>query len=553
MHGARSAATAALFVTHPDRRLSVREPAAVAATEPQVFRKSPPLPTPPLGEREVDMTLTTVTDESSASTDWRLDLSHASASAALAHGRSKPVEIWTPPPQPAAERAAFRARDLPAPDAIYVAKATPEGHKAATSALRDRRSTVDSSTLAPLDIESEQMAEHERRANERREKALMAATGAFNSNRRRSGTAPATRQSLAVSAAGASREAAAADEPVQQPPSADFSPTMEASRIQHISNTNPQLYTSHPPVGPDSQQEQRRRNVQQAAVISMARDMYGVTDAKEQQQQQPVTALSAAQQGQSRMQSRKSAYQSDPAALKQAINLQEAAQKRAQEKLALIDDGGAAFREYYGTATQPSRGPRLGSRRIRASSDAADSEAEQSRAIRNQMSSLRFKLNAVDEKREQDRSRLMEAARKNVDAAIHGMERQVYYDTGRAPMSLQREWEEEAEERMKKEQQATAASRDQQQAGRVNVGAEKFVKMTDVEAVARSRVQPTLNEINDNAEDYHDQLDTQRAKELEERLDQEQRKRFQTVERQREADLKAEEKRMKGKSPFSLF
>lgn len=39
MHRARSAATAALLVTHPDRRLSVREPAVVAATEPQVFRK----------------------------------------------------------------------------------------------------------------------------------------------------------------------------------------------------------------------------------------------------------------------------------------------------------------------------------------------------------------------------------------------------------------------------------------------------------------------------------------------------------------------------------
>lgn len=402
------------------------------------------------------------------------------------------------------------------------------------------------------------MAELERKANERREKALMAATGAFNSNRRRAGTAPSSkpsapvnRQSLAVSAAGASREAADA-EPVQPPSVGDFSPTLEASRIQHISNTNPQLYTSHPPVGPNSQEEQRKRNVQQAAVISMARDMYGVTESKEQQKQQG-TAVSAAQQGQTRMQSRKSAYQSDPAALKQAINLQEAAQKRAQEKLALIDDGGAAFREYYGTGTQQPSRRGLGSRRVRTSSD---TDVEQSKAIRNQMSSLRFKLNAVDEKREQDRTRLMDAARKNVDAAIHDMERRVYYDTGRAPMSLQREWEEEAEQRMKKEQQTTAASRDQQlqqQSGRVNIGAEKFVKMTDVEDIARSRVQPTLDEINDNADEYHDQLDTQRAKELEGRLDQEQRKRFQTVERQREADLKAEEKRMKGKFSWISF
>lgn len=478
--------------------------------------------------------------------------------------RTKPVQIWTPPPQPVAEKAAFRARDLRAPEAIYVAKATPEGHKAATSALQDRRSTVNSSTLAPLEIETQQMAEYERKANERREKALMAATGAFNSNRRRAGTVPSSttttsnnkagasvpvnqQPSLAVSAAGASREAAVYDEPSVQPPSADFSPSNEASRIQHLSNTNRQLYTSHPPVGPDSPEEQRKRNVRQAAVVSMARSMYGATESKEQQRQQGP-ALSAAQHGQTRMQSRKYAYQSDPAAVKQALNLQEAAQKRAQEKLATLDDGGAAFREYYGTnlQPQPTRGGLGSSRRLRTSSDA---DAEQSMAIKSQMTSLRTKLNAVDKQREQDRTRLMEAARKNVDAAIHDMERQVYYDTGRAPTSLQREWEEEAEERMRKEQQATAAAREQQQAGRVNIGAETFVKMTDVEAIARSRVQPTLDEINVNAEGYHDELDTQRAKELEHRLDEEQNKRFQTVERQREADLKAEEKRMKCRFP----
>ena len=477
--------------------------------------------------------------DSTATADWRLDLSHASASAALAHTRSKPIEVWKPTAQPAAERAAFHARDFRAPDALYVAKPTSVGHKAASSAIRDRRS-ITSSPPAPLDMEPEQLADLQRRASQR-EKALLAATGAYNSSRRRAGTAPSkpsasvSHQPLAASAASASRETAAAEPP--DPAPEDFNLSMEASRLQHMTNTDPQLYTSNPPVDIEGEEEKRKKNVQRAAVISMARDMYDITEAKGGGGEQPGPAVFAAQRGQKRMQPRKSSYQSDPNALKQAIGLQEAAQKRAQEKLALMHDEAAAFQEYYGTAPQPARG--LGSRKRRTSSD---TDVEQSKEIRKQMSSLRFKLDAVDEKRERDRNLLMEAARRNVDAAIHDMEKRVYYETGRIPSSLQREWEEEAEERMKKEQQEVR----EQHPDRVNIGAEQFVNMSDVEALARSRVQPTLDEINDNAEDHRDKIEMQKAKETEERLDEERRKGLQSTERQRETDLKAEGKRLKG-------
>lgn len=468
--------------------------------------------------------------DSTATADWRLDHSHASASAALAHARSKPFEVWRPAAQPAAERAAFHARGYRAPDAIYVAQPTPEGHKAATYAIRDRRSVT---SFPPpsrgLDIsEPDQTANLQRRASEH-DKALRAATGAFNRSRRRATTGPdepgPVSQPLAASAAGASRETTA--EPTEAPLE-HLDSAMEASRVQHMANADRRLFTSSPPVDV-GREEQNKRNVQRAAVVSMARDdMYDVTEAKGEEQLGP--AVFAAQRGLGRARSQRTP-KVDSRALQQAISLQEAAQKRAQEKLATMHDETAAYQEYYGTAPQPTRSG-LSTRRRRASSD---TDVEQSKEIRKQMTSLRTQLNEVDEQRDKDRSFLMEAARKNVNAAIQNMEQRVYTDTGRVPASTQREWEEVAEERARQEQQEAEA----QYPERVNIGAERYVDMADVEALARSRVQPTLDEMNDYAE-------KQKAKETEERLDEERRRRLQSVERQREADLKAEEKRLNG-------
>ena len=201
----------------------------------------------------------------------------------------------------------------------------------------------------------------------------------------------------------------------------------------------------------------------------------------------------------------------------------------------MMHDENAAFQEYYGT-TQPPR-PTLSVLRKRASSD---TDMEQSKEIRYQMSSLRTKLDAVDEKRENDRSQLMEAARRNVDAAIQDMDQWVYTSTGRAPPSAWEKYEEVAEDRLKEEQQQQTQA---EYPDRVNIGAQRFIDMADVEAVARSRVQPTLDEIHDHAE-------KQRAKEMDERLDAEQRQRREATERQREAELKTEEKRMRGKLSF---
>lgn len=468
-----------------------------------------------------------------------LDLSSASASAAiLAHTRSKPFEVWRPTAQPAAEKAAYHARDCRAPEAIYVAKSTPEGHKAATSAVRDRRSIVSipaaSAGVNPDPSEAEHTAGLQRRASER-EKARLAATGAYNMSRRRASTTPTKpvvpeHQPLAASAAGASR--GTVQDPSAINPLEDLDATNEASRLTHLTNTDAQLYGSRPRF-PDDPEELRRKNVQRAAVVSMSRDMYNIIESKEEQ---PGTAAYAAQITQGRARSQKSLQKDGNInqAVQQALNIQGVAHKRAQEKLAMMHDENAAFQEYYGTTPQPQR-PTLSVLRRRASND---TDMERSKEIRYQMSSLRTKLDAVDEKRESDRSQLMEAARRNVDAAIQDMDQWVYTSTGRAPPSAWEKYEEVAEDRLKEEQQQQTQA---EYPDRVNIGAQRFIDMADVEAVARSRVQPTLSEIHDHAE-------KQRAKELEERLDAEQKQRREATERQREAELRAEEKRMRGKS-----
>ena len=466
----------------------------------------------------------------STATGGRLDLSHASAGAALAHAQSKPLEVWRPTAQPAAEKAAFHARDYPSPDAIYVAQPTPAGYRAASSAIRGRREVTSFPPASPdvkLDSDPVQTANLQRRASER-EKAIRAATGAYNTSRRRAGTVPGKQlsvsQPLAPSAAGA-------PDKVQEPseaPLEHLDNAMEASRIQHMSHPNAQLYTSSPHGALDSE-EQRRRNVQRAAVVSMARDMYDITETKDEEQ--TGAAVYAAQRGQIRMGSQRQRPKLDPNALQQAISLQDAAHKRAQEKLATMQDQTAAYQDYYGTAPQPPR--TLISRKRRTS---IDTDTERSNEIRNQMSSLRTKLGAVDQQREKDRSLLLEAARKNVDATIHDMEMRVYEATGRVPPSVQKDWEDVAEEHVEREQQE---AQQPQYPDRVNIGAEHYIDMADVEALARSRVQPTLDEINEHAEEL-------KAKETEQRLDQEQKKRLQAIEHQREADLKAEEKKMKG-------
>ncbi|KAA8644854.1 hypothetical protein EYZ11_012370 [Aspergillus tanneri] len=477
---ADQAATAALYVTHPER-FSVREPRA----------------------RDVDLSALKETGS-------RPGFSHASAVAALAHAKSKQLEI---------EQTSAAAPSVP----VYPAE-TPsqEGYQAAICALRGSRSVALSSPT-PLDLKRENSTPGRltdaRREITVREKAIRAATGAFYNSRRRSDSAPIE---TSYSASGA------------RDGFLDLDNALEASRIQHVANANARLFTASPPVARDVE-EQKRKSVLQAAAVSMAREMYGIIESTDEGQ--VSAAIPAAQKGHARAQLQQTTNQAGIGLLQRAMSLQETAQKRAAEKLASMQDETVIYREYYGVEPQNTR-PSLPLRKRRASidSDTSTFDAERSNEIRHQMTSLRWRLDKVDDQRQKDRARLMEAARKNVDAVIQDMEMRAYAETGRPPPSIRKEQEEAALARAQHDMQDIDSRLAYKE--RVNLGAQTYVEMSDVEALARSRLQPTFDEINERAE-------AQRAKDVEQRLDEEEKLRHDAVEREREADTRAEEKRQR--------
>ena len=419
----------------------------------------------------------------------------------------------------------FTPPETPQPSTGYSAA----GLGAAIIAVREQRAssavsptqTISKHDITTLDPTNTAVGGHAK------DKARRAATGAYAS-RKRADSAPSepalsSETPYALRAAGASHRAKVDDE---EEALDHLDPAMEASRIQH-SHANARMYTSAPPIASEVE-ERNHRNSLRAAALSMAKDMYDVSGPPgETANVDP--AVYAAQEGQNRLQYRKTVSGAMGTTAHKALALQDAAQKRAAEKLARMRDDHVELQEYYGTAPQPQRS-RLTTRRKRTSSDAdsTQADAEQSRQIRNQMTSLRSKLDRVDVQRQKDRDFLMEAARRNVDATIHDMEMKLYHNTGRAPPSIQKQWDEAARERVRQETEVAEASG--AQGNRVNIGAQHYVDMADVEAVARSRVQPALDEITDQAE-------LRRAREIEARLDAEERQRQAAIEREREASV----------------
>lgn len=227
-------------------------------------------------------------------------------------------------------------------------------------------------------------------------------------------------------------------------------------------------------------------------------------------------------------------------------SLQEAAQRLAQERLDKLRDEREEYKHYYGQKS-PSTRSRLsmhGKLRRRASSDGAvdEMDEEQSRKIRSQMSIFHTNLAAVDEsKRKKDRESLMAAAQRNVRASMHSMDEEVFQETGKSSPAQREEWAAKAREKA----QAESDNR-MENYGKVHIGSGKYVDQVDVDTVAKSRLQPTLDDINEKAE-------IQRAREAEAKLEQEEQKRQADLEKQRNADLKADQKRARGKCdlPFT--
>ena len=279
------------------------------------------------------------------------------------------------------------------------------------------------------------------------------------------------------------------------------------------------MYTSHPPVAPEIEEKNRQAGLR-AAAVSMAKQMYDVQQKAIDQStegQRPDSHY-AATSVHNRPSSIASSDDSQPA-IPQYVNLQEAAQRLAAERLAKLNDEHAAYRNYYGTAmSKPqSKLSIRGRQRRRASSDgqSRDIDEEKSKQIRSEMSLFRNKVVEVDKRKQQsDREALIAAAQRNVRASMHGMDEKVYSETGKASPAMMEEWEAKAKLRAEAESKSRMTNH-----GKVNIGGGKYMDQSEVDAIAAARVQPTIDQVTEKAEQ-------QRARDERIRAEREERERI---------------------------
>ena len=391
---------------------------------------------------------------------------------------------------------------------------------------------------------------------ERNRKALIAATGAVSSSgRKRAQSSPAqpplypdagnsARNALSAATIASSPSMRAAKNktiPVQTDSNRMGSHAMEAARIQHA-KTSREMYTDRPPVAIEIE-EKKRNDALRASAISMAKKMYDV------QQQHIETAAgrtqrSNAQSGATAAHGQKPTHATEADIKEQAmqyIGIQEAAQKLAAERLAKIEpDDDAKYRSYYGyeKSTRSRLSMRRGRPRASSNPETADSSDDEftPRRIRNQMSQLNKSIAEVDaNKRDQDRKHLLAAAERKVQAQMLGMDKKIFDETGKMSPAMIDEWDTKARAKAAANSEARMENH-----GRVHLGNGKYMDQSEIDAVAQARIQPTLDDITEKTE-------KRRAEEEEQRLEMEEKKREAQTEKERTAEIKADEKRIKGK------
>lgn len=317
----------------------------------------------------------------------------------------------------------------------------------------------------------------------------------------------------------------------------------DAARIQNVarSNVSRQMYTSNPPVSIEVE-ERRRQDMLRASAVAMARKMFAIQQAQIdeargiQRSDSHFAADTARRRAQSDAANKASATADVPPRYE---NLEDAARRLAQDRLSKLHDEHADYRQYYGQQSPPQRS-RLTLRRGRRTSsiqEDSDSDEEQSRKIRSQMSIFQSKLAEVDtKKRQADRDALLAAAHKNVTARMNAMDEKVFSETGKTSPHQRELWERQARERAQRESDERMIN-----VGKVHVGGGKYLEQSEIDAIAKARLQPTLDEITEKAEQ-------QRARDEEIRLEQEKVKAEQATEKQRQAEIKAEQKAAAGES-----
>ena len=477
--------------------------------------------------------------------------SAAGAAASLGWANQKPFEHWKPDPSASASAAAMMAKDYKmAP--LWQPEQSTNGAKAAILAHKnDGKVEIWKPEPSAWGNSAANQAFKKDRAGGLspqldyghtaigRKGSLLAATGAMSTSRKRAESTPVPSQFVAryPDEANATANAlSAATSASRKGKRTDVSSEAGASPYTNMARA---MFTSHPPVAPEVD-EQNRQATLHASAVAMAKQMYNV-------QQKQIDQVTAAQHGAMAAHRRPSTISSaDEVEPMRFTSLQEAAQKLAHERLAKLHDEHAKnreYRDYYGSSSQTnSRLSIRGRVRRRASSDGTlDEDREQSNKIRAQMSLFSSNLSQVDgKKRQQDREALIAAAQRNVTKSLHGMDEKVFEDTGKVAPSLLSEWEVKAHAAA----QAKSDTR-MENYGKVNIGGGKFINQSAVDLIAQKNVQPVLDEINEKTEKERERVAAAK-------LEQETQARKAAEMKSREKERKDIDKKLKRKPLFPV-
>ncbi|KAF4981095.1 hypothetical protein FZEAL_3031 [Fusarium zealandicum] len=471
---------------------------------------------------------------------WKPDKTSSSSAAAASLGwaNQKPIELWKPDKTSSASAAAALAKNYKMVPAWEPASNS-AGHKAALLAVGSANAATNK---APVQRKSHEdwgssaatQAFNTNRSNSARQeqpatsnsslqgqKSLAAAKGAMSTTRRRALStpdAPVGQDSLQP--ASKTRPDALSGAALAHKASLRSKPSIGNAGAVPVTTMTRNMFTSHPPVKPEVDEKQANEQ-RHATAVAMARSMY-------LQQQKLIDEAKGDE-----------AQDSTATSPKPYVNLQDAAYKQAQERLAKLEEDHQKNRDYqayYGnSSSSPRRRFTLTSKlRRRSSSDGDLEDRQQSERIRQQMSLFSNKLSEVDQKkRQEDRTALMATAQRNVTARLQGMDQKVYNETGQVNPTLLSEWELKAH-------QVASASHDtrNQNKGKVDIGGGRFMDAHEVDAIAAKRMQPVLDDINEKVE-------VERERILALKMEEEARKAEQEKQKARDREIKEITKKLR--------
>lgn len=464
---------------------------------------------------------------------WKPDVSVSAHKAAFIAKDHKPTVAWHPDASESATKAAKLAKDYK-PSPPWHPETSLAGSKAAKIAAADGVTVHIGHPEAELAGTS--VAEQSMRAKgfvspaypgyttDESKKAILAATGAMSSSRKRAESSPVAKASYPDSENSATNALSAANLANRAPSKLGKSKTdalrnpkssLDGGKIHSaaVTNLSREMYTSHPHVAPEVEEMNRQAGLR-AAAVSMAKQIYEVQ--QRAIERATVADMSDSQYAASSVHNRKASLSSEEyphQSPQQYVNLQEAAQKLAAERLAKLQDEHAAYKNYYGTSFGQSRLSLRGLQRRRASSDGqvTESDGDRSKKIRSEMSLFNNKVAQVDaNKRQKDREALMAVAQRNVKASMHGIDEKVYSETGKASPAMLQSWEDQAHARAEADSKLRLAKH-----GMINIGGGKYLDQSEIDAIAAQKVQPTLDEITEKVEKQKARDEQLRQAELE--------------------------------------